>query len=87
MEPACLSRSGIALFLGDHLLYWKSQRQSIVAWSAAESEIEATAVAIQEGVKLHAVIEEMLACKIHIVAYGDNEGAIHLITRQRMSKQ
>ena len=38
------SRSGIAMFLGDHLVYWKSQRQSIVAWSATESEIEATAV-------------------------------------------
>ena len=34
------SRSGIALFLGNHLLSWKSQRQSIVAWSATESEIE-----------------------------------------------
>ena len=54
------SRSGTALFLGDHLVYWKSQRPSIVAWSATESEIEATAVAIQEGIKLHAVIEELL---------------------------
>ena len=58
------SRSEIALFLGDHLVCWKSQRQSIVAWSATESEIEATAVAIQEGIKLHAVIEEFLACKM-----------------------
>ncbi|CAE7683973.1 unnamed protein product [Symbiodinium sp. CCMP2592] len=44
------SRSGVALFLGDHLVYWKSQRHSIVAWSATASEIEATAVAIQEGI-------------------------------------
>ena len=81
------SRSGVALFLGNHLLYWKSQRQSIVAWSATESEIEATAVAIQDGIKLHAVIEELLAGKIHIVANGDNAGAIHLITRERFHEQ
>ena len=81
------SRSGIALFLGNHLLSWKSQRQSIVAWSATESEIEATAIAIQEGIKLHAVLEELLAVKIHIVANGDNAGAIRLITRQRFHEQ
>ena len=38
------SRSGVALFLGDHLLYWKSQRQALVAWSATEAEVEATAI-------------------------------------------
>ncbi|CAE7033277.1 RE1 [Symbiodinium sp. CCMP2592] len=81
------SRSGIALFLGDHLVYWRSQRQSIVAWSATESEIEATAAAIQEGIKIHAVLEELLACKIHIIANGDNAGAIHLITRERFHEQ
>ncbi|CAE7437089.1 RE1 [Symbiodinium sp. CCMP2592] len=81
------SRSGVALFLGDHLVYWKSQRQSIVAWSATESEIEATAVAIQEGIKIHAVLEELFACKIHLVANGDNAGAIHLITRERFHEQ
>ena len=31
------SRSGITLFLGDHLICWKSQRQSLVAWSATEA--------------------------------------------------
>ncbi|CAE7250990.1 RE1 [Symbiodinium sp. CCMP2592] len=81
------SRSGMALFLGDHLVYWRSQRQSIVAWSATESEIEATAAAIQEGIKIHAGLEELLACKIHIIANGDNAGAIHLITRERFHEQ
>ncbi|CAE7400820.1 RE1, partial [Symbiodinium sp. CCMP2456] len=79
------SRSGIALFLGEHLLLWKSQRQSIVAWSATESEIEATTGAMQEGIKLHAVIEELLGSKIRVVANGDNSGAIHLVTRQALS--
>ena len=38
-------RSRVTLFLGDHLLYWKSQRQALVAWSATEVEVEATAIA------------------------------------------
>ena len=39
------ARSRVTLFLGDHLLYWKSQRQALVAWSATEVEVEATAIA------------------------------------------
>ncbi|CAE7493824.1 unnamed protein product [Symbiodinium sp. CCMP2592] len=65
----------------------RSGGQTIVAWSATESEIEATAVAFQEGIKIHAVLEELFACKIHLVANGDNAGAIHLITRERLHEQ
>ena len=36
---------------------------------------------------MHAVLEELLAVKIHIVANGDNAGAIRLITRQRFHEQ
>ena len=81
------SRSGVALFLGDHLLYWKSQRQALVAWSATEAEVEATAIAFQDGLKLHAVVSELVDSKVPITAYGDNAGAIQLLTKERFHEQ
>ena len=82
------SRSGVALFLGDHLLYWKSQRQALVAWSATEAEVEATAIAFQDGLKLHAVISELVDGTVPIRAFGDNAGAIlQLLTKERFHEQ
>ncbi|CAE7548918.1 RE1 [Symbiodinium sp. CCMP2592] len=81
------SRSGVALFLGSHLLYWKSQRQALVAWSATESELEAMAIAFQDGLKLHAVIAELLNNAPRIYAFGDNSGALQLLTKERFHEQ
>ncbi|OLP85945.1 Retrovirus-related Pol polyprotein from transposon TNT 1-94 [Symbiodinium microadriaticum] len=81
------SRSGVALFLGEHLLYWKSQRQALVAWSATEAEVEATAIGFQDGLKLHAVISELVDGAVPIRAYGDNAGAIQLLTKERFHEQ
>ncbi|CAE7837310.1 unnamed protein product [Symbiodinium sp. CCMP2592] len=81
------SRSGVALFLGSHLLYWRSQRQALVAWSATESELEAMAIAFQDGLKLHAVIAELSGRAPRILAFGDNSGAIQLVTKERFHEQ
>ena len=59
-------RSRVTLFLGDHLLYWKSQRQALVAWSATEAEVEATAIAFQDGLKLHAVLSELVGSQVPV---------------------
>ena len=31
-----------------------------MAWSATEAEVEATAIAFQDGLKLHAVVSELV---------------------------
>ena len=49
-----------------------------MAWSATEAEVEATAIAFQDGLKLHAVVSELVDSKVQITAYGDNAGAIQL---------
>ena len=81
------SRTGVTLFLGDHLICWKSQRQSLVAWSATESELEATAIAFQDGVKLHATLQAILGEPLKLVANGDNSGAIQLLVKERFHVQ
>ncbi|CAE7816426.1 unnamed protein product [Symbiodinium sp. CCMP2592] len=81
------SRSGVALFLGSHLLYWRSQRQGVVAWSATESELEAMAIAFQDGLKLHAGIAELSGRAPRLLAFGNNSGAIQLVTKERFHEQ
>ena len=69
-------------------MYWKSQRQALVAWSATEAEVEATAIAFQDGLKLHAVISELVDGTVPIRAFGDNAGAIlQLLTKERFHEQ
>ena len=81
------SRSGIAIMFGKHLVGWKSQRQALVAWSATEAELDATALAFQDGVKLLATLESILGEKLNVVANGDNAGAIQLLVRERFHVQ
>ena len=81
------SRSGVALMFGSHLVGWKSQRQALVAWSATEAELDATALAFQDGIKLLATLESILRTKLKVLANGDNSGAIQLLVRERFHVQ
>ena len=81
------SRSGVALMFGSHLVGWKSQRQALVAWSATEAELDATALAFRDGIKLLATLESILGTKLKVLANGDNSGAIQLLVRERFHVQ
>ena len=81
------SRSGVALLFGSHLVGWKSQRQALVAWSATEAELDATALAFQDGIKLLATLESIMGEKLRVLANGDNSGAIQLLVKERFHVQ
>ena len=56
---ASRSRTGVVVKWGDHILAWKSQRQSLTAWSAFEAEVDASATTFQTGVPVKVMLEKV----------------------------
>ncbi|CAE7540631.1 RE1 [Symbiodinium natans] len=81
------SRTGYAIFMGDHLISWRSQRQALVAWSATEAELEATATVVQDGAKFQETLSELVGHKLELLLQNDNSGGLTLLTRQRFFTQ
>ena len=79
------SRTGIAISLNRSLLYWRSCRQQLTAWSATEAELEAMTEALCVALKLKHTLEEVLNVSMLVVQRGDNQGAITLALRDNHS--
>lgn len=73
------SVTGYAMFLGDSLISWKSNKQSTVSCSSAEAEYRAMYMATKELIWLAHVLVDL---KVHFVLpvylYCDNTAALHI---------
>ena len=58
-ESAYNSRSGYGFLLGNSLISWNSQKQSIIAQSAAEAEYYAAVSAANEGLWLKHLMKDL----------------------------
>ena len=76
------SRSGYIITLGEHVLGWGSQRQTVTAWSATEAEIDGMCTGTQELLKYQTTLEDMLGRKLNVRLRGDNSAAIVLTKRE-----
>jgi len=76
------SISGYCYMLGEEscLVSWKSKKQPIVALSSCEAEYISVTYAIQEGVFLQQLIDEMGINSVsnNVILHVDNKGAIDL---------
>ena len=80
------SRSGIAIALKIHFVYWRSCKQQLTAWSATESELEAMTEALCVALKFKHTLEEVLGIlTVGILQRRDNQGAITLALRENYS--
>lgn len=73
---ASRSRTGVVVKWGDHILAWKSQRQSLTAWSAFEAEVDASATTFQTGVPVKVMLEKVTGHSLGTFLGGDNAACI-----------
>ena len=78
---ASRSRSGTWICFGEHVLSWKSKRQTICAWSAFEAELDAAATTSQTGVHIQRTLEGMLNKKLEMILYSDNAACVINLVR------
>ena len=77
-ETGHKSRTGYAFLLGGSLISWNSQKQSVVAQSAAESEYYAAVSAANEALWIKQLLEDLGIKQESIILYEDNEACIAL---------
>ena len=78
---ASRSRTGTWICWGDHVLSWKSKRQTICAWSAFEAELDAAANTSQAGVHLQRTLEGILNRKLDMTLFSDNAACVINLVR------
>ena len=54
------SRSGIVVKVGNHIVHWATNRQTITAISSFEAELNATMVGIKIGIAIRDTLDEMV---------------------------
>ena len=72
------SRSGFGFLIGKSLVSWISQKQSVVAQSAAESEYYAAVSASNEALWLKQLLSDLGVTQGKIKLYEDNQACIAL---------
>ena len=70
------SRTGITVHWGTHLIAWRSQRQTLTAYSPAEAELDALGSSLQLGCKIQNMIESIVGRKLEHHLQGDNMASI-----------
>ena len=70
------SYTGIAVLWRGSLLLWRAVRQSMVAQSTAEAELQAMAAGLQLGQALQEEMMELLGRQVKLHLFGDNQAAI-----------
>ena len=78
---ASRSRTGMWICWGDHVISWKSKRQTICAWSAFEAELDAAANTSQTGVHLQRTLEGILNRKLDMILFSDNAACVINLVR------
>ena len=76
------SRTGVVVSVNGVVLCWQSTRQSIVAISSCESEINASMTGLKLGLAIRELLEEALQDKVPVKLFGDNMAAIKSIMTQ-----
>ena len=70
------SRTGMTVHWGAHLIAWRSQLQTLTAYSPAEAELDALGSSLQLGCKIQNMIESITGCKLEHNLQGDNMASI-----------
>ncbi|CAE7207770.1 unnamed protein product [Symbiodinium sp. CCMP2592] len=73
---ASRSRTGALVTWGQHVITWRSCRQSITAWSAFEAEVDAGAAALEMGIKVRETLERLTTRRPAATLYGDNAACL-----------
>ena len=78
---ASRSRSGVWIAWGNHVVMWRSCRQTTCAWSAFEAEVDAAAITCQSGAQikhlLSAIIGDQKMC-----LFSDNAACVINLVRE-----
>ncbi|CAE6925668.1 RE1 [Symbiodinium natans] len=74
------SRTGITVHWGGHLIAWRSQRQTLTAFSPAEAELDALGSALQMGCKTQSIIQSIAGKHFEHQLRGDNVASILQLT-------
>ena len=76
------SRSGTVILWGSHVIGWRSQRQTLTAYSAQEAELEAMAQTVELGTKIYQLLEAIAGRPISSCLEADNTAAIVAVTKE-----
>ena len=69
---ASRSRTGALVTGGEHVIAWRSCRQSITAWSALEAEVDAGTTALEMGIKVRETLQRLTTRRPAATLHGDN---------------
>ena len=70
------SRSGSTIHWGEHLIAWRSQRQTLTAFSPAEAELDALGSSLQLGCKVQHMVQSIMGSELEHYIQGDNMASI-----------
>ena len=85
MQEGNKAISGYTFFFGNALVSWSSKRQTLVALSVYEAELQALAHATQEAIALNHLASELLqSSEDPVMIYCDNLGVIQLMTNEEI---
>ena len=70
------SRSGVIIKVGGILVHWSSTKQSIVAISSCDAEINATVTGVKLAMAIRTMVEGILQDRVVFTLFGDNQAAL-----------
>ena len=78
---ASRSRAGVVVKFGDHVIAYRTQRQSLTAYSAFEAEVEAAATAYQLGMQVKLFLDKLFQRSMDTELFGDNFACVGNLTK------
>ena len=78
---ASRSRTGVVVKFGGYVIAYRTQRQSLTAFSAFEAEVEASATAYQFGMQVKMFLDKFLQKSVDTELFGDNSACVSNLTK------
>ncbi|CAE7378484.1 unnamed protein product [Symbiodinium sp. CCMP2456] len=78
---ASRSRTGVVVKFGGYVIAYRTQRQSLTAFSAFEAEVEASATAYQFGTQVKMFLDKFLQKSVDTELFGDNSACVSNLTK------